>query len=159
MSDHIYKIRRQNVNQIIDLQFGGVTKRFADAVGKSPAHISNLTREKKPDTIGDRVARDFEESLGLTRGCLDGLDATDMQADIETEAMIQEAIRNVIKKRGRKGRTIEAKRDELLRVATQLAAGMNVNGCTDAGALYNFNQQAVLAAKDLIEKVDAEVGL
>lgn len=47
-------------------------------------------------------------------------------------------------------------RDELLRVATQLAVGMNAHGCTDSGSLMNINQQALIAAKDLISKVDAE---
>lgn len=53
------------------------------------------------------------------------------------------------------------KRDELLQVATQLAVGMNAHGCTDNGGLANHNTQAVIAAKDLIAKVDAgfeEVG-
>ena len=50
----------------------------------------------------------------------------------------------------------QSKRNELLQVATQLAAGMNANGCTDNGSLQNINNQSVIAAKHLIDLVDAE---
>ena len=52
---------------------------------------------------------------------------------------------------------LKIKRDELLHVATHLAAGMNAHGCTDSGSLMNINQQSLIAAKDLISRVDAEI--
>ena len=49
-------------------------------------------------------------------------------------------------------------RGELLHVATQLAAGMIDNGHSDIELLCSFNDKAIEAAIDLIEKVDAECG-
>jgi len=51
---------------------------------------------------------------------------------------------------------MNSKRDELLQVATQLAAGLNANPAYD----YKIEivDWATDQAKDLIEKVDAELG-
>ena len=50
-------------------------------------------------------------------------------------------------------------RGELLQVATQLAAAMYPERCIDMVTYKSFNDQAIHAAMDLIEKVDAECGL
>jgi len=54
-------------------------------------------------------------------------------------------------------------RDELLQVATQLAAGMNASNFQSADqgwcSPFDLNSDAVRVAKDLIEKVNAECGL
>ena len=55
-------------------------------------------------------------------------------------------------------RMTKQERDELLHVATQLAAAMNANGWSNLDFLRNLNSQAIKAAIDLIEKVDAECG-
>lgn len=58
-------------------------------------------------------------------------------------------------------RLTTSKRDELLRVATQLAAGMLANSHPDYEPtnISEAVKDSVIHAKDLIVKVDAEVGL
>lgn len=50
------------------------------------------------------------------------------------------------------------KRDELLQVAAQLAAGINAHTECGTRCESNINEIAVSQAKDMIEKVDAELG-
>ena len=48
----------------------------------------------------------------------------------------------------------EAKRDELLNVATALAAGMHAFSCDDVEYLSDISEMAVNEAKSLIKRVD-----
>ena len=55
-------------------------------------------------------------------------------------------------------RMTKQERDELLHVATQLAAALHFNERCNIQSLKRINDRAIEAAKDLIEKVDAECG-
>lgn len=82
-------IRRENVRDIIKNDFNGVVKNFADAVGKTAAQISNVTRDKNPSNIGEKVARLIEQKLGKPSGFLDLDQASNrdegLSSDLSTE--------------------------------------------------------------------------
>lgn len=72
----IFEIRRFNLIYLIEKNFIGQTKKFAEAVGKQANYISRLkTGTSSGKTfngrIGTRSAREFEKRLNLESGCFD----------------------------------------------------------------------------------------
>lgn len=65
--------------------FQGSTKDMAEAIGKSPAQISQWFSGFR--NIGDAAARQIEDRLGLHRGYLDGI-AGPSSAEILSAALL-----------------------------------------------------------------------
>lgn len=69
----IQRIRLRNLTFILERNFGGVIARLARAVDKSPNHMRVIFHPEKPGgrSIGEHLARQLEERLGLPRSVLD----------------------------------------------------------------------------------------
>lgn len=85
----ISEIRRENLRAVMLAQFGperGAQKRIAETLGCQPDYISRcLTppNRKHHKNIGEELARDWEDKLGLERYQLDD---PDLQRNVRTEA-------------------------------------------------------------------------
>src|SRR5690606_33075987 len=78
----IYETRRNNLRLLIDQKAGGNMAEFGRAVGRERAQIKQYL---SPDynegrSIGERVARDIEQKIGVPRGALDAEESTAFQA-------------------------------------------------------------------------------
>ncbi len=67
----IYKVRRDNLERLIDKQFEGKQRRLADAIDRQPDYVSRVLKGTK--NIGEAFARHVEASLGLDSGTLDNV--------------------------------------------------------------------------------------
>lgn len=67
----IYKVRRDNLSQLIDRLFDGKQRRLADAIDRQPDYISRVLKGSK--NIGEGFARHVESSIGLDKGALDAV--------------------------------------------------------------------------------------
>jgi len=67
-----HNIRRRNLRAIIERQFDGKAGRLADAIGKKRPQIYRLFSDAENSRdIGEELARDIENRLGLPYGSLD----------------------------------------------------------------------------------------
>lgn len=70
---NIQATRRRNLELLIEERFGGIATRLAEAVGRQPSYVFRLFSDN-PDharAIGERLARDIENRVGLPAGWLD----------------------------------------------------------------------------------------
>lgn len=67
----IYEIRRSNLSRLIKEQFEGKQRRLADAIDRQPDYISRVLKGTK--NVGEKLAREIEQTLGLSMGWLDAL--------------------------------------------------------------------------------------
>jgi hypothetical protein len=61
--------RRSVVRRIIKERFSGQVADFARSIDRSPAQVWQFMNQRN---IGERLARDIEDKLGLPKGALDG---------------------------------------------------------------------------------------
>ncbi len=67
----IYEIRKSNLSRLIKEQFEGTQRRLADAIDRQPDYISRVLKGTK--NVGEKLAREIEQTLGLSVGWLDTL--------------------------------------------------------------------------------------
>lgn len=72
-------IRREVLRQLIKTRFNGVPNQFAAAVKRSPGQISDMLSNPPRKSFGDKVARKFEEALGLNDNYFDCIENADPQ--------------------------------------------------------------------------------
>lgn len=66
------EIRRENLVRVINAHFGGVAARLAEKLGVPLPQIARLTSDAASRrNIGDSLARDIEQAVGLDRGWMD----------------------------------------------------------------------------------------
>lgn len=65
----IYKIRRENLHNLIESSFDGRQRRLADAIDRQPDYISRVLGGSKK--LGEKLAREIEEKLRLGERWLD----------------------------------------------------------------------------------------
>lgn len=65
----IYEVRKDNIEKLILERFGGVQRKFAEAIDRQPDYISRILKGGK--NVGEAFARHVESSMGLDTGALD----------------------------------------------------------------------------------------
>ena len=65
----VFEIRKVRLRELIDSNFDGVQRRFADAIDRQPDYVSRILRGTK--RLGEQLARDIENTLGLPPRWLD----------------------------------------------------------------------------------------
>lgn len=69
----IKEIRKARLQQIVNLKFGGVMARLADAIGRQSSYVARIlsTNSDHGRNIGERLAREIEEACDLPYRYLD----------------------------------------------------------------------------------------
>lgn len=67
----LYAQRRDRLREVVDSRFGGVNKRFAEAIDLAQPQVSGIISGSR--NIGERLARRLERLLDLPPGHLDGV--------------------------------------------------------------------------------------
>ena len=70
-SEKVYEIRHKNARKVLQLNCDKSIKLFADRLDKKEQQASNILRENNPANIGDKIARQIEETFGYSIGWLD----------------------------------------------------------------------------------------
>lgn len=81
----VYEIRRARMRQLIDTRFDKVQARFAEAIERQPDYVSRCLKkkgEKGAKRIGEDIARDIEEKLGLAAGWMSTPTPDDTARDV-----------------------------------------------------------------------------
>jgi phage repressor protein C with HTH and peptisase S24 domain len=79
----IYEIRRQNLRHLVSTRFNGRIASLADAIERAPSYVSRCLTGKPEHRkrIGEALARDVEDKLGIQRLWLDSGHATQLPVD------------------------------------------------------------------------------
>lgn len=87
----ITDVRRGNLQRLVNERFGGVQSRFGLAIGRQSDYVSRLVTGKK--ALGDRLAREIEQTLSLDRGELDRqpIDGRELQP-VESSYLLGRAV-------------------------------------------------------------------
>lgn len=83
----IREIRRQNLAQLIKTQANNNQREFSELIGKPASFISQMINDTRG--MGEKVARDIEDSLGIEKYFLDKSPAGTGAAKIEEPASPQ----------------------------------------------------------------------
>ena len=79
--------RRAAVRQIIKERFEGRVVDFARAIERSPAQVWQFMNAR---SVGEKLARDIEEKLGLPQGALDGVKRSAPELTADELRLVQE---------------------------------------------------------------------
>ena len=106
----VFEIRKKRLRELINSNFDGVQRRFADAIDRQPDYVSRILKGTK--RLGEQLARDIESTLGLPPRWLDAISppesATQGQVksgcasltdeDLERKRILEELARSDVKK-------------------------------------------------------------
>ena len=87
-SEALYQTRQRQLRRLIQEQFLGKQNRFAQAVHRSETYVNRLLMDRSSEhvkNLGEKLARDFEDTLGLPKGWFDDPDAPSQEWRVGTE--------------------------------------------------------------------------
>jgi len=69
----VVEIRRRNLAYIVESEYGGVARQFGLDVGLDSSYVSRIFSDKPASrrSVGNKLARKLEKSLGKPKGWLD----------------------------------------------------------------------------------------
>lgn len=93
--DDIATIRFKNLASLVE-QHGGPTA-FGERIGRQQAQVSQWTSAKKPKQVGDKLAREIEDSLGIERGWMDHPQGGGQAISAPTSLLDPELVRDTLR--------------------------------------------------------------
>ena len=106
----IQETRRERLRQLIGDEYSGNVSRFAQLVGKSQSQLSSTLTGRKG--FGEKLARQIEAAVGLSKGWLDRADDDQSAAEVAPEGFVAVKRVRIKLSAGVVGWAIECHQDE-----------------------------------------------